>query len=113
MPEPKTPPTGAGTEESTTHVHVESAGESAYSGARAKADYVAEQIRTAARDVVDTLLRRVPPEVVEHVNNSRKELLMALKGLIDRELGSIDRSTHHAYDLHKPKDKQEPGPGAS
>ncbi len=109
MAEAKTPPPGTGTDESTTHVHVESEGEGAYSGAKAKADYVAEQIRTAAREAVDSLLRRVPPEVVEHLNNSRKEMLMALKGLIDRELGCIDRSTRRAYEVHKAKEKTEPG----
>lgn len=100
--------TNFSTDDDTVHVHTEADGEEyQYSGTRGRAEYVADQIRSTARDVVDGLLRRVPPDVVEHVNNSRKEMLLAFRSLIDRELSSIDKCTRHAQDLHKEKEEEQ------
>lgn len=95
-------------EDDTVHVDLGAEEEEGYkySGPRAKATYVADQFRSMAHEVVDGLLRRVPPDVVEHVNNSRKELLLAFRGIIDRELTTIEKCTRHAYDLHKPAEEE-------
>lgn len=68
---------------------------------RARIEQLAEQMRCAGRGVVDGMLRMVPPEVVGHLNNSRKELLLAVRTLIDKELDSIDRCTERARSLHE------------
>jgi len=96
--------------EDRVHVHVETDDEYEESGPRAQARYVADQFRTFTQDMVDGVLKCVPPEVVEHVNNSRKEMLLAFRELIDRRLSKIDKTTRHAWDLHKEKEPEETGP---
>jgi len=79
---------------------------------RSRAEYTAEQLRRAAHEVLDGVLRHTPPEFVEHVNNSRKELLLAVRSLIDHELQAIDRCTDRAKSLHTAR-AAEPKSGGS
>ena len=60
---------------------------------RARIEHMAEQMRVAGRGLVDGILRMVPPDVVGHLNNSRKELLLAVRTLIDKELEEIGRAS--------------------
>jgi hypothetical protein len=80
---------------------------------RARIEHLAEQMRAAGQGFMDGLLRMVPPEVVGHLNNSRKELLLAARTMIDKELESIDRCTQRAHSLHESSRPEEHEPEPS
>lgn len=42
------------------------------------------------KDFIDCILAVVPHETVKHLGNSKKELLLAVKSLIDTEIDKID-----------------------
>ena len=57
-----------------------------------------EQFR---QDIVDCVLSFIPPDVAEHLGNSKKELLKAVRSLIDQEIEKTDSHIARAKEIHK------------
>ena len=57
-----------------------------------------EQFR---QDMVDCVLSLIPPDVAEHLGNSKKELLKAVRSVIDKEIEKTDSDIARAKELHK------------
>jgi len=57
-----------------------------------------EQFR---QDMVDCVLSFIPSDVAEHLGNSKKELLKAVRSLIDQEIEKTDSHIARAKELHK------------
>lgn len=60
-----------------------------------------EKITELKDEVIDCVLKAIPPEVAEHLGNSKKELLKALRAMIDKEIEAIDKTIDRARKLHK------------
>lgn len=60
-----------------------------------------EKITELKDEVIDCVLKAIPPEVAEHLGNSKKELLKAIRAMIDKEIEAIDKTIDRARKLHK------------
>ena len=66
--------------------------------AREKVQAKLEQLR---QDLVDCVLSFIPSDVAEHLGNSKKELLKAVRSMIDKEIEKTDSDIARAKELHK------------
>lgn len=62
---------------------------------------VGEKLSSLKEEIMDCILKAVPPEVAEHLGNSKKELLKAIRALIDKEIEAIDKTVERAKKLHR------------
>ncbi len=60
-----------------------------------------EKITELKDEVIDCVLKAIPPDVAEHLGNSKKELLKAIRAMIDKEIEAIDKTIDRARKLHK------------
>ncbi len=56
-------------------------------------------IRRLVNDVIDEGMASLPTAVAEHLTNSKKELLLAIRALVDEELKWSDIHLARARDL--------------
>jgi hypothetical protein len=70
-----------------------------------KTEAVKERMRAKLdqfrQDMVDCVLSLIPPDVAEHLGNSKKELLKAVRSMIDQEIEKTDTHIARAKELHK------------
>ncbi|MEW5768433.1 MAG: hypothetical protein AB1797_12600 [bacterium] len=68
-----------------------------------------EKIRCKCEDIrdkiVDTILNYLPPEMVEHLGNSKREILLALRSVIDHAIAKTDQVVEKAKEA-KAKEAQ-------
>lgn len=50
---------------------------------------------------IDSILSHIPSDIVEHLGNSKKEMLLALRSLIDKAIEKIDEKIKRSKGLHK------------
>lgn len=98
---------------STEGTYTYTADDADSSSVRERMELFADQLRVAFNDVYDGVLKRIPPDTVGHLNNSRKELLLAVRTLIDKEVSNIDKSTARAQELHAKKAAEKAAASAS
>ncbi|MCD6385493.1 hypothetical protein J7M23_06905 [Candidatus Sumerlaeota bacterium] len=65
---------------------------------------IGERISSLKQEVIECVLKAIPPEVAEHLGNSKKELLMAIRSLIDTEIKKIDKTVERVKELHQEKE---------
>lgn len=46
--------------------------------------------------IINTVLTHLPPEMVEHLGNSKREILLALRSVIDHAIARTDRVVEKA-----------------
>lgn len=51
--------------------------------------------------VIDSILSHIPADVVEHLGNSKKEMLLTIRSLVDYALTRIDEKVARSKTLHK------------
>ena len=62
-----------------------------------------EKISSLKEEVMDCILKSIPPEVTKHLGNSKKELLMAIRAMLDKEIERTDHTIDRAQELHSEK----------
>ena len=75
-----------------------SEGKKAAEEKRRKALEAMDELR---EEFVNRILCVMPEEVAEHMGNAQKELLLALKGLVDHQIKKVDRCVERVKDAHK------------
>ena len=45
-----------------------------------------KKCKDMSQNVVNTILSKIPDDVIEHLGNSKKEILLAIKSMIDEEI---------------------------
>lgn len=55
------------------------------------------------RDSIRFVLERTDPDFAEHMGNSGREFLLAMRTFIDKEIGHIDKSVKKCRDIHEEK----------
>lgn len=70
-----------------------------------KAEAAKEKVRAKLeqfrQDMIDCMLSFIPADVAEHLGNSKKEMLKAVRSLIDQEIEKTDGHIARAKELHK------------
>jgi len=56
-----------------------------------KQEKIKKKIEELKDDILDCVLSVIPADTVKHLGNSKKEVLLALKSLIDSEIEKIDK----------------------
>ena len=51
--------------------------------------------------LIDSILSHIPQDVVEHLGNTKKEMLLAIRSLIDHAVARIDEKVERSKTLHK------------
>lgn len=59
-------------------------------GSAEKIENIKKKIETLRKDFLDCVLAVVPSDVVTHLGNSKKELLLAAKSLLEKEIEKVD-----------------------
>ncbi|OGL40819.1 MAG: hypothetical protein A3C43_07350 [Candidatus Schekmanbacteria bacterium RIFCSPHIGHO2_02_FULL_38_11] len=54
--------------------------------------------KEACQNFVNTILSKIPDDVLEHLGNSKKEILLALKSMIDEEIKRTEDDVKKAKD---------------
>ena len=62
-----------------------------------------KKVEKLCNDISDMILSQIPPDVVEHLCNSKKEFLMAIQSAIDKEIERSEKKKARAHELHKEK----------
>jgi len=62
--------------------------------------------------VIDTILKQVPDDVAEHMANSEKEFLLALRSVIDRSIDKVDEGVDKVRKAKAGPEPTAPPPGA-
>lgn len=68
--------------------------------ARHRFDDVRSSFREFHRDVEDSILSLIPPEVTRHLVNARKELVLAGQRLGDMTIENLERKAARAEEIH-------------
>jgi hypothetical protein len=63
--------------------------------------------------VIDTILKQVPDDVAEHMANSEKEFLMAMRSVIDRSIDKVDEGVDKVRKAKSGPEPTTPPPGGS
>jgi hypothetical protein len=53
--------------------------------------------------LVDHILSHIPHDIVEHLGKSKKEILLALRSVIDKAIERIDSQIERSRELQKEK----------
>ena len=61
----------------------------------------AEMVKAFREKVIGKILKIIPEDVIEHIGNSKKEVLMAIRSLIDEELKRTDEGVSQAKEKKK------------
>ena len=77
--------------------------EKAKSRAGAKKIEVREKLEEMCDSLSDFVLTHIPEDVAEHLCNSKKEFLMAVKSILDKEIERTERKKERSKELHKEK----------
>ena len=57
-----------------------------------------KKCKDMSQNVVNTILSKIPDDVLEHLGNSKKEILLALKSMIDEEIKRTEDDVKKAKD---------------
>ncbi|MFH0794517.1 MAG: hypothetical protein V2A74_10855 [bacterium] len=60
-----------------------------------------ENLRQSAQEIADGVLKSLPPKFVEHMGNAAREVLLATRHLLDRQINGVDKAVHRSQDLHR------------
>ncbi|MFQ6617230.1 MAG: hypothetical protein ACE5QV_00970 [Fidelibacterota bacterium] len=72
-----------------------------------EAKKVKKKIEEIGEEVRENIVTWIPPEFRKHLGNSKKEILLALRSLIDRE---IERTEKRVGEIEKKRKKAETKP---
>lgn len=65
------------------------------------------------RDAVRFVMERTDPDIAEHMGNSGREFLLAVRTFIDKEIGHIDKNVKKCRDIHEEKQAEKEKAGAA
>lgn len=57
-----------------------------------------KKCKDMSQNVVSSILSKIPDDVLEHLGNSKKEVLLAIKSMIDEEIKRTDDDVKKAKD---------------
>ena len=69
-----------------------------------------ENLRQSAQELADGVLKSLPPKFVEHMGNAARELLLATRHLLDRQIDRVEKTVHRSQDLHGDPSHTSPEP---